>query len=89
MRPIKTITYSSHFERAFHNLPTPIQVLANKREKMFRRDCFDPRLKTHKLAGEFKELWSFSINYQYRIVFRFLDSNSVYFIETGDHSIYQ
>ena len=89
MRPINGILYSSHFARAVKKLPPLVQQEAGKREIMFRRDCFDARLKTHKLKGGQPERWSFSINYQYRILFRFIDSETAYFLDVGDHSIYQ
>lgn len=88
-RTVTKIFYSSHFERSFQKLPREIQHLASQREALFRRNCFDQRLRTHKLSGRSPELWSFSIDYRYRIVFRFLTGETVYFIEVGDHSIYQ
>lgn len=59
-----------------------------EREAMFRKDCFDPRLKTHKLLGKYREHWSFSIDYHYRIMFRFLSDAEVLFENVDDHSIY-
>ncbi len=64
-------------------------ITVAEREKMFRSNCFDPRLKTHKLKGKFKNYWSFSITYSHRILFGFLDAHSVAFIDIGDHAIYQ
>ena len=89
MKPIKTIAYSSHFERAIKKLPASLLKEAAKGERIFRRDCFDPRLHTHKLHGPQKDLWSFSLTYTYRIIFRFLSHDVAYFIDVGDHSIYQ
>lgn len=88
MTPIARITYSSHFLRAFQNLPWDVQQAAAKRENIFRKNCFDPRLKTHKLHGSLAGHWSFSIQYKYRIMFRFLAPDQAYFIDAGDHSIY-
>ena len=83
------ILRSSHFERAFVKLPESLIREVARREAIFRKNPFDPLLKTHKLKGEHRDLWSFSIAYRYRIVFRFLDDNMAYFIDVGDHSIYQ
>jgi len=82
------ITYSSHFAKAFKNLPEEVKEQAILREKIFREDCFDARLKTHKLKGDLKEYWSFSINYSYRILFEFQDDGVVGFVDVGPHSIY-
>lgn len=87
-RPIKTIYYSSHFLKKFKKLPFLLQIAASERETVFRMNCFDPKLDTHKLKGKLAEFWSFSITRKNRIMFRFLSDNSVLFIDVGDHSIY-
>jgi Txe/YoeB family toxin of Txe-Axe toxin-antitoxin module len=63
--------------------------VTQEREKIFRTDPFNPILKTHKLHGKEKELWSFSINFSHRIKFIFLAEGEVLFLDIGDHSIYQ
>lgn len=87
------ILYTSHFIRSYKKLPKEIKELAKKKEKIFRKNPFDPRLKTHKLQGRFKgkleKYWSFSIGYKYRIIFRFLNRNTVRFYKVGTHRIYQ
>jgi mRNA-degrading endonuclease YafQ of YafQ-DinJ toxin-antitoxin module len=85
---IKNIYYSSHFEKAFKALPSGIKKLAIEKEKIFRKDCFDKCLKTHKLKGKFENYWSFSINYSCRILFEFSDKDEVGFIDVGTYSIY-
>ncbi|MBI5414174.1 type II toxin-antitoxin system mRNA interferase toxin, RelE/StbE family [Candidatus Peregrinibacteria bacterium] len=61
--------YSSHFEKAFQKLPVAVRKQAIAKEKIFKKDSFDTRLKTHKLKGNLNEYWAFSINYSYRILF--------------------
>ena len=65
------IIYSSKFAREYKKLPLKIKLLAEKQEKVFRKDPFDQRLKTHRLKGKFSDFYSFSIGYKYRIVFEF------------------
>ncbi len=86
---IQKISTSSHFAKAFGALPEKIKKQAIQREKIFREDCFDARLKTHKLKGPLKEYWSFSINYSYRILFEFQEDGVVGLIDVGTHSIYK
>ena len=83
------IEYSSHFDRAFKKLPDGIQVLAEKREAIFRADPFDSRLKTHKLHGKYANFWSFSVDKKYRIVFRFVTKGKVVFLDADDHDLYR
>lgn len=85
---IKKIYYSSHFERAFKALPLKVKKQAIEKEGIFRNDCFDKRLKTHKLKGKLENSWSFSINYSYRILFEFSGDDEAGFIDVGTHSIY-
>lgn len=85
---IRTIYYSSHFSLAFRKLPSVVQDEAVHKERLFRKNCFDPRLKTHKLKGKLNGHWSFSVNYSYRILFTFQDDGSVILIDIGSHSIY-
>ncbi|RJQ34291.1 type II toxin-antitoxin system mRNA interferase toxin, RelE/StbE family [Candidatus Parcubacteria bacterium] len=84
------IIYSSKFAREYKKLPKDIKALAEEQEIIFRKDAFDPRLKTHKLKGKFDGFLSFSIGYKYRIIFEFAkDKKTVYFHTVGDHDIYQ
>lgn len=87
-RKIKEIFYTSKFETRFKKLPRGAQTQTIEKEKIFRENCFDSRLNTHKLKG-FKNLWSFSISYSHRILFEFLNRNSVLFVDVGTHEIYK
>lgn len=82
------IEYTPEFHRMFKKLPGELKLRALDKELIFRRDMFDPRLKTHKLVGKLKNYWSFSINYSYRILFSFGPDDIIYFHTVGDHDIY-
>ena len=84
------IIYSSKFAREYKKLPAEIKNIAQEQEEIFRKDPFDPKLKTHKLKGRLNGFLSFSIGYRYRIIFEFLkDKRMVYFHSVGDHDIYE
>ncbi len=85
---IRNIFYSPHFEKSFKLLPHKIKKQASEKGKVFRKDCFDERLRTHKLKGKLKKYWSFSVNHSYRILFEFYNQNEVIFSDIGTHSIY-
>jgi plasmid maintenance system killer protein len=80
---------TSEFEKSFRKLPVHIQDLATKKDKWFRQDAFDRRLHTHKLKGELSGYWSYYINRQYRILFRFLNGGEVIYYDIGTHDIYK
>ncbi len=82
------IIYTSKFARAYKKLPEDIKIIAEKKEKVFRKNPHDTRLKTHKLKGDLGDLWSFSVSYQIRIIFEFADNDIVYFHTVGQHDIY-
>ncbi len=86
---IKEIFYTSHFEKSFKRLERNLKIKAVKKEEVFRNDCFDPALDTHKLKGHLFGYWSFSINREYRVMFRFESDGKVTFIDVGSHSIYK
>lgn len=79
---------TTHFIKAYENLPEEIKKLAQQRESIFLANPFDHRLKTHKLKGKLKNHWSYSVDYQYRIIFRFIDKETVLCFDIGKHDIY-
>jgi len=89
MADVKKVIYSPTFKKSYKKLPKSVKFLAEKKEKVFRENPFDKRLKTHKLHGRLKDYLSFSINEEYRIIFEFIDEKTVYFHTTGKHDIYK
>ena len=85
---IKTIYYAPAFIRHFKNLPRDAQKEVSAKEKLFRKNLFDPLLKTHKLTGKLKGYYSFSVTYHYRILFA-IEKRAIVFIDIGTHSIYR
>lgn len=83
------VYYSSKFAKEYKRLPHKLKLLAEEKEKLFRKTPHNPQLKTHKLTGKLKEYWAFSIDYQYRIIFEFRDKNVVWFHSVGTHEIYR
>ena len=82
------IGFSSSFKRAFKK-----RILVDKETEqvfwerlgMFGINPFNPLLKTHKLSGELEGLWSFSIAYDIRVIFQFLEKNKVLLTDIGSH----
>ena len=88
-RSIYKILVTPHFDRSFADLPRAIQDIANSKDRWFRLNAFDPRLKTHPLKGKLKGLWAYSLNYDYRILFEFLTPTEVLYHDIGTHDIYK
>lgn len=83
------IYYSSNFLKEYKRLPKNIKLTAEKKEIIFRKDPFDPKLKTHHLTGKLKDFLAFSIDFKYRIIFEFTDNDIVWFHSVGTHDIYR
>jgi len=82
------IAPSSSFQRAFKKRIKGNPIKENafyKNIDLFIDDPFNPKLKTHKLTGKFKDLWSFSIDYNLRIVFYWIDEHNVILEDIGTH----
>ncbi len=79
------ISLSSRFKKSFRKLHTHIQKKAIEKIAIFRKNPFDSRLDTHKLHGEKKEEWAFSVDYSYRISFIFLEDGKIIFTDIGTH----
>ena len=82
------IVFSSAFKRALKKRVEGRKALEEKfwrRVEIFTGNPYDPRLRTHKLSGELKEYWSFTIEYDVRVIFQFVPKNHVIFEDIGTH----
>jgi addiction module RelE/StbE family toxin len=82
------IALSSSFKRAFKKNVAGNASLEAKlweRVELFKNNPFDPKLRTHKLSGKLKDLWSFSIEYDLRVIFSFAGQDKVIFVDIGSH----
>lgn len=82
------VLYSHKFLREYNKCLSEVRETAKEREKIFKLNSRHPILKTHKLKGRYSNLYSFSVNFHYRIIFEYLSKDSVVFHSIGDHSIY-
>ncbi len=66
--------------------PDLVEQFKDKME-LFVTDPFHPSLKTHTLSGVLKGLWSSRINYEHRLVFKFIDKQKrkALLIDLGTH----
>ncbi len=83
-----TIKFSKAFERTYKKLikrspEKSIPVL--EKILVFQNSPFHPSLSTHKLSGSLKDFYSFSIEYDLRIVFTYFSENEVIFEDIGSH----
>ena len=88
-RPIRIVHVTSNFTKSFRSLPALIQESAVKKDRLFRHDAFAASLRTHKLKGPLDGYWAYSINFDYRVLFRFINAHEVIYYDVGTHKIYR
>ena len=85
---VMKIHLHTQFQNSYQKLDSRTKKKAEKKEIIFRQNPFDQRLKTHKLHGKLKKLWSFSVDTRYRVIFEFI-GRDVIFLDVGDHDLYK
>ena len=88
-RSIRIIHVTTDFRKSLQKLPSHIQELAVKKDTLFRSNAFTKSLRTHKLKGFLEGYWAYSVNFHYRILFRFINEHEVIYLDIGTHGIYQ
>lgn len=89
LRKIEKVYVTSDFRKSYRKLPLRIQKLADTKDLWFRKNAHDPHLKTHKLHGSLHVYWSYSVNREYRVLFRFTNDRLVTYFDIGTHEIYK
>ncbi|MGI8500993.1 MAG: type II toxin-antitoxin system RelE/ParE family toxin [Hassallia sp.] len=82
------VSFSSSFKRAFKKRikgNVDLETRFWQKLELFTNDPFDQSLKTHKLSEKLKELWSFSIEYDERVLLFFTDDGNAMFVDIGNH----
>jgi len=67
------VTFSDSFNKTFRKRirGTPAETVFLEKLEVFIQQPFNPQLITYKLSGRLKDLWSFSIEYDLRVLFFF------------------
>ena len=82
------VSFSSSFKRRFKKCIKGNAYLEARfwqKLEQFTIDPFDPSLKTHKLSGKLREFWSFSVDYDERVLFYFTEDEKAVFVDIGSH----
>jgi len=74
------------FDKLFQRLEKKIQIKAAEKTEIFKDNPFNPVLRTEKLHPKKHDVWSFRVDVNYRIVFKFLEKNKVEFKFIGHHN---
>ncbi|MBI2100958.1 MAG: plasmid stabilization protein [Candidatus Vogelbacteria bacterium] len=83
------IAYSPVFVKQFAKCELELKQEIKEGIALFSQRDNHRRLKVHKLHGQLKDRYSFSINHRLRIVFRWLSKDEAYLLALGDHDVYK
>lgn len=85
------IRYSPTFLRALKKMPPALIEEVKEKIQLFKDEDNYQTLKVHKLGGRLKGQYSFSVNYQIRIVFYYISKKNkrVLLTAIGDHAVYK
>jgi mRNA-degrading endonuclease YafQ of YafQ-DinJ toxin-antitoxin module len=78
------VTASSRFLRKAKKLREPRASLLRAALRRFAADPQDPLLRTHKLKGQLADYWSFSVDDDLRVLFRW-QADDVFLVNLGSH----
>ena len=76
---------TDEFLKQYRSIPLNIQKRFEKQEAYFRINPLHPSLHTEKLIPKAKQIWSFRVDQSYRVIFRFLEGESIALLGIGTH----
>ncbi len=83
------VSYTPTFLRQLRALSAELREEAIEKVALLAEPKNHHSLKVHKLKGRLAGRYSFSVNYRYRIVFRYLAKKEVALLAIGDHDVYR
>lgn len=84
-----TILYTPEFVKIFSKLESTLQEEIKEKISLFKQRKNHDSLKVHKLHGKLRKQYSLSINYKFRILFRYIKKDTAALVSIGDHDIYK
>ena len=82
------LIWDEGFKKRLKRLLKNNEFLKSKFEEKIEIFCLNPydqRLKTHKLSGNLKDLWALRVDYDCRIIFKFISESEVLLIDIVGH----
>ena len=86
---ILEISYKPTFIRQLNKLDKELRDEAIAKTELFKQSKNHISLAVHKLRGQLRGRYGFSVNFKYRIVFQYLTKTEVVLLTIGDHEVYK
>ena len=84
-----SVLFKPTFIRQLNKLENDLQVEVLEKLELFKDLKNHRSLKVHKLHGVLRDCYSFSVNYQMRVVFQYVSKKEVVCVAIGDHEVYR
>lgn len=78
--------YHKDFKKDFRKLPKNIRERFGERFMIFLKNPTSPILRDHPLVGILEGKRAFSVGGDVRVVYRFLDKNTILLLRIGSHN---
>ena len=88
-KPEIRIGYFPKFVRKYRSLDKDFKKEIKEKIELLKDSKNHKSLKVHKLHGDFKGCYVFSVNYKTRIVFEYISKSEVVLLVIGDHDVYK
>lgn len=83
------VAFTPSFLNQLSKLESDLREEVISKIELFKDKKNHKQLKTHKLKGRLAGRFSFSVDYKYRIVFKYFSKDEVILLSVGDHNIYR
>lgn len=85
------VFYTPSFVRQYKKLSPSLRQEVKEKIEEFKQKKNHPKLKVHKLHGELRTFYGFSVNYKIHVVFFWADKNkkTVWLEAVGSHDVYR
>lgn len=80
------IVTTKKFDKKVKKQTIKIRKQLKSRIYLFMEDIYHPTLHTHKLSGRLKDLWSFNVGADTRVIFDRSQKNVIILVDIGSHS---
>jgi mRNA interferase YafQ len=82
------IQYTARFLRSLKKMQPTLQEDVYEKVEQFADVDRHKALKVHKLKGQLKHVYSFSVNYNVRIIFQYETNTIASLLDVGTHDVY-
>lgn len=74
------------FEKKYAKVPAKIQKQFKERRNIFITNPSHPTLNVHPLSGDRDGQWSFNVTSDWRVLYMYVDEDTIIFIDLDTHS---